>query len=120
VKKGDSRFADAARGNSHLPEEPESYAISVSPDKHLVFVRGSDATGVMYGEVDLAEQLETHPEKSWILGRRTTWCPEETPKAVKHPVTIKKIAACGERNRRRGVDAGSEKKRSEAKRSQSG
>ena len=35
---------------------PESYAISV-PSRRLVVVRGSDATGAMYGALDLAEQI---------------------------------------------------------------
>jgi hypothetical protein len=44
-----------------VPGKAESYAISVSPDKHTVVVEGSDATGAMYGEFDLEEQISAHP-----------------------------------------------------------
>ncbi len=40
-----------------LPQNSESYVISLSPDKRTAFVDGSDATGTMYGELELAEQI---------------------------------------------------------------
>ena len=46
-----------AAANTHAPDKAESYAISFSPDKRIIYVDGSDATGAMYGELDLAEQV---------------------------------------------------------------
>jgi len=39
-----------------VPDEPESYAIAVS-ESGTVFIEGSDASGLMYGAMDLAEQI---------------------------------------------------------------
>lgn len=43
------------------PSAPESYAVSI-PSSKVIAVRGSDATGAMYGALDLAEQI------SWAEG----------------------------------------------------
>ena len=42
---------------THAADKAESYAISLSPDKRIIYIDGSDATGAMYGELDLAEQV---------------------------------------------------------------
>ena len=46
-------------GKSLASDKPESYAVSVSANHHVIHVNGSDATGAMYGEFDLAEQIAT-------------------------------------------------------------
>ena len=55
---------------SRAPEKPESYAVSLFHDNHIVFVNGSDATGAMYGEFDLAEQI-TNADKDWTSSIRS-------------------------------------------------
>lgn len=42
---------------SRAPAKPESYAVTLSADRHTISVDGSDATGAMYGALDVAEQL---------------------------------------------------------------
>jgi len=46
-------------GKTLASDKPESYAVSVSANHHAIYVNGSDATGAMYGEFDLAEQIAT-------------------------------------------------------------
>ena len=48
-----------------VPDKAESYAISVPPDQHVIGVEGSDATGGMYGELDLEEQISAQPGRDW-------------------------------------------------------
>ena len=55
---GDSHLASSA-GRSAVPDQSESYAISV--DQHGVFIEGRDATGAMYGAFDVAEQISAAP-----------------------------------------------------------
>jgi hypothetical protein len=47
-----------------VSDKAESYAISVSPDKRVVVVEGSDAAGAMYGELDLEEQVSVQSSGS--------------------------------------------------------
>ncbi|MGH9350907.1 MAG: hypothetical protein ACRD2G_01890, partial [Terriglobia bacterium] len=44
------------RGAANLPAAAESYAISL-PSKNRIVVEGSDATGMMYGLLELAEEI---------------------------------------------------------------
>ena len=50
----------AAVGDRVQPvaEDPESYSISRGPHARVVLVAGSDPTGIMYGTLDLAEQVD--------------------------------------------------------------
>jgi hypothetical protein len=57
--------ASAALGSTKARETPESYAISFSTDKHTIFVNGSDDTGAMYGEFELAEQIARRGDADW-------------------------------------------------------
>jgi len=47
------------------PDKPESYSVSFSSNKHTAYVSGSDATGTMYGEFELAEQIESQAGTDW-------------------------------------------------------
>jgi len=51
-------LAGAERTSQRVPQLPESYAISVVSEKRIL-VEGSDATGAMYGALDLAEQISS-------------------------------------------------------------
>jgi len=57
--------AEKTQTRKQNPEKPESYAVSLSPDKHSATVDGSDATGAMYGEFDLAEQIAGQRGEDW-------------------------------------------------------
>jgi hypothetical protein len=46
-------------------ETPESYALSFSSDKHTLYINGSDDTGAMYGEFELAEQIAREATGNW-------------------------------------------------------
>ena len=59
--KGDSHFAGITGERSKVAEKPESYSLS-TPSAKVIVVEGSDATGAMYGALDLAEQI------SWASG----------------------------------------------------
>jgi hypothetical protein len=48
-----------------VPEKPESYVISFSANHRSIYVDGSDATGSMYGEFDLAEQIAAAMGNDW-------------------------------------------------------
>ena len=48
------------------PDKPESYAVSISSNKRTAYVDGSDATGAMYGEFDLAEQIGAAAGNDWV------------------------------------------------------
>ena len=54
--KGDSHLSGIAGERSKVPEKQESYGLSV-PSSKVIVVEGSDATGAMYGALDLAEQI---------------------------------------------------------------
>ncbi len=60
-EKGDPNTSNAGQDRTRVSDKPESYAISVTSDKRLVVVEGSDATGAMYGEFELAEQVSSQP-----------------------------------------------------------
>lgn len=60
-RRGEPHLSGAQAERSDVPEVPESYAISVTPRK-FILVEGADATGTMYGALDLAEQI------SWASG----------------------------------------------------
>jgi hypothetical protein len=48
-----------------VPQSPESYAITVN-SKDGIVVQGSDATGLMYGALDLADQVaSSHASATW-------------------------------------------------------
>jgi len=53
------------RSHQQAPDKPESYAVSLSADKRVAYVEGSDATGAMYGEFELAEQIAAPPGDDW-------------------------------------------------------
>ncbi|HLV86267.1 MAG TPA: hypothetical protein VKV39_04765 [Candidatus Sulfotelmatobacter sp.] len=63
--------AESAKGSSKItpaekaPDKPESFSITFSPDKHTAHVNGSDATGAMYAEFELAEQIQSQPGTDW-------------------------------------------------------
>jgi hypothetical protein len=61
-EKGDPSVVKASDDRLRVPDKPESYAISVVAGKHVVIVEGSDATGAMYGVLDLAEQIGAQKE----------------------------------------------------------
>jgi len=46
-------------------DNPESYALSLSSNGKTAYVDGSDATGVMYGEFELAEQIRAQVGDDW-------------------------------------------------------
>jgi hypothetical protein len=52
-------------GAQEAPDKPESYAISFSSDKQTAFVNGSDDTGAMYGEFELADQIAAESNADW-------------------------------------------------------
>ena len=56
AERGASILAGVASHRSNLPDLPESYSIAVFGTETLL-VEGSDATGTMYGGLDLAEQI---------------------------------------------------------------
>jgi hypothetical protein len=56
-ERGDANVAKASSDHLHVPDKAESYAVSVVSGQRLVVVEGSDATGAMYGVLDLAEQI---------------------------------------------------------------
>ena len=60
-EKGDPNVSRGGQGRIKVSEKGESYAISVTSDKRVVVIEGSDATGVMYGEFELAEQVSGQP-----------------------------------------------------------
>ena len=64
-EKGDPNLSQAGQDHIRVSEKGESYAISVASDKRVV-VEGSDATGVMYGEFDLAEQVSAQPGSDFV------------------------------------------------------
>jgi len=51
--------------SGRVPEKPESYAISFSSNHHSIYVNGSDDTGLMYGEFELAEQIANSATNNW-------------------------------------------------------
>ena len=53
--------ASSDRSREKASDKPESYAVSLSADKRVAYVEGSDATGAMYGEFELAEQIAARP-----------------------------------------------------------
>jgi hypothetical protein len=57
-EKGDSNVSKAGNDRLNVPDKAESYAVSVVSGKRMVVVEGSDATGAMYGVLDLAEQID--------------------------------------------------------------
>lgn len=60
-----SKAADNSDGRQKASSKPESYAISFSSNQWIAFVDGSDAVGVMYGEFELAEQINDSPGSNW-------------------------------------------------------
>ncbi len=64
----------AGKGSSRqkAPDKPESFALSISDDKKNVFVDGSDPTGAMYGEFELAEQIADGREVDWMSQLKST------------------------------------------------
>jgi hypothetical protein len=65
-EKGDANLNQAGHDRISVPGKPESFAISIAPDKRLVTIEGSDATGVMYGEFELAEQVSAQPGSDFM------------------------------------------------------
>jgi len=65
-KKGDPNITKADGDPLAVPDKPESYAISMVSGKREVVVEGSDATGAMYGVLDLAEQIGRQKEGSFF------------------------------------------------------
>ena len=59
------RVSNGQRPSGRVPERPESYAISFSSKHHSFYVDGSDDTGLMYGEFDLAEQIAAAATNNW-------------------------------------------------------
>ena len=57
--------ADKTQTSKQVPEKSESYSVSSSPDKHAATVDGSDPTGAMYGEFELAEQIAGEGGSDW-------------------------------------------------------
>jgi hypothetical protein len=60
-----SSKADKTQTSKQAPEKPESYSVSASADKHAATVAGSDATGAMYGEFELAERIAGQQGDDW-------------------------------------------------------
>jgi len=56
-ERTDPNVSKGGRDRISVSDKPESFAISVAPDKRLVVVEGSDSTGAMYGEFELADQV---------------------------------------------------------------
>jgi hypothetical protein len=52
-------------GDQKAADKPESYAVSLSSSRRAAFVDGSDPTGAMYGEFELAEQIAAVREGDW-------------------------------------------------------
>jgi hypothetical protein len=65
-EKGDPNLSKGGQDRIRVSDKAESYAVSVTPDKRIVVIEGSDATGVMYGEFDLAEQVSAPPESEFV------------------------------------------------------
>jgi hypothetical protein len=65
-EKGDPNVSKGGQDRIRVSDKAESYAISASSDKRVVVIEGSDATGVMYGEFDLAEQLSAQPGSDFV------------------------------------------------------
>ena len=63
----DKGGADVSKndGRQKAPDRPESYAVSLSSNKRVAFVDGSDPTGAMYGEFELAEQISGQSGSDW-------------------------------------------------------
>ena len=59
------RGKDQPGGVQKAADKPESFAISLAADKHIVYVDGSDETGAMYGELELAEQISHYSGNDW-------------------------------------------------------
>jgi hypothetical protein len=57
--------ADKTQTSKPASEKPESYSVSSSPHQHTATVDGSDATGAMYGEFELAEQIAGQRGNDW-------------------------------------------------------
>jgi hypothetical protein len=57
--------ADKSQVRQEAPARPESFAVSLSSSRQTVFVDGSDATGAMYGEFDVAEQIAGQSASDW-------------------------------------------------------
>ena len=55
-QRGDPNLPKLEENRLKVPDEPESYSISRTSREEIV-VEGSDATGVVYGALDLAEQI---------------------------------------------------------------
>jgi len=66
AEKGDPNLSKAAQNRIEVPARAESFALSVAFDKRTVVVEGSDATGVMYGEYELAEQVGAQPSSDFV------------------------------------------------------
>ncbi len=60
----------ASAGDTHrkASDKPESYAVSISSNKRTAYVDGSDPTGAMYGEFELAEQIGAASGNDWATG----------------------------------------------------
>jgi len=65
-EKGDPNLSQGGQDRIKVSDKAESYAISVTSDQRVVVVEGSDATGVMYGEFDLAEQVSAQPGSDFV------------------------------------------------------
>ena len=72
AEKGDPNLSKAIQNRIKVPDRAESFALSVGPDKRVVVVEGSDATGVMYGEHELAEQVSAQPSSDFVPNLRPT------------------------------------------------
>jgi len=57
--------ANKAVTSKQAQEKPESYSVFPASDKHAATVEGSDATGAMYGEFELAEQIAVQRGNDW-------------------------------------------------------
>ena len=65
-EKGDPNLSKVAQNRIRVSDKAESFAISIASDKRVVVVEGSDATGVMYGEYELAERVSAQPGSDWV------------------------------------------------------
>jgi hypothetical protein len=65
-EKGDPNLNMGGQDRIKVSEKAESYAISVTSDKRVVVIEGSDTTGVMYGEFELAEQVGGQPGSDFV------------------------------------------------------
>ena len=65
-QRGDAILPNPEKDRSKVPDKPESYSISRTGEEEIV-VEGSDATGVMYGALDLAEQIRWTDGNGFVL-----------------------------------------------------